>query len=237
MVHYTDSETLIEQLKASTKEDQLFVDCGLIDYSTALDLQMRMQRLRIEDQIPDTILLLEHPPVLTLGIRKEKNRLLTERAILEAQGVQIIQIQRGGGVTAHNPGQLVVYPIVKIPSRRIRVVPYIRFLENLCITLAARYGIEAHRRNRLPGVWVGEKKLASVGVQIIKGVTIHGIAMNITNDLELFSSIIPCGLEGVVMTSMAELSAEVTLQSMQSNKEFVIEQSMGFLSENPRIRS
>ncbi len=236
MVQFKSSEVLIEQLKASPEQVCVFIDCGLIDYHKALELQTDLQRLRIADLIPDTILLLEHPPVLTLGIRKDKNRLLIEKSILEAQGVQIVQIQRGGGVTAHNPGQLVVYPIIKIPARRIRVVPYIRFLESLCITLADHFGIEAHRRNRLPGVWVGELKLASVGVQIIKGVTLHGIAMNITNDLDLFKSIIPCGLEGVEMTSMSSLSKE-DMNNMQSNKEFVVDQCIRFLSENPVIRS
>ena len=235
MIIYQDSKSLIDLLLESKGQDYVCVDLGLIPYVPALELQTELQKLRIEDRIPDTILLLEHPPVLTLGIRKEKNRLLVEEETLKAQGVEIVQINRGGGVTAHNPGQLVVYPIMKIPSRRIRVVPYIRFLEDLCIQLADHYGFEAHRRNRLPGVWVGERKLASVGVQIIKGVTMHGIAMNIANDLGLFRSIVPCGLEGVEMTSMEQQGTR--RDTMDENKQFIEACCIRFLEENPPIRS
>lgn len=231
MVRYSDNNQIISYLKAHPEADLSFCDCGLLPYTQALALQTELRDLRIEGLIPDTILLLEHPPVLTLGIRKDKNRLLVDEETLTDRGVEIVQINRGGGVTAHNPGQLVVYPIVRITERRIRVVPYIRFLESICIEIAQSFKLEAHRRNRLPGVWIGEEKLASVGVQIVKGVTMHGIAMNISNDLSLFDSIIPCGLEGVTMTSMETASGY--RQTMGSCKDQAVDICRRFFAENP----
>ncbi len=195
---------IIETISQQRTSDLICINCGRIPYEEALTLQSSLQRQRMEDTIPDTILILEHPPVITLGIRNEHNKLLEDRDMLHKKGIHVVQIHRGGGSTAHNPGQLVVYPIINLTKRRLRVVPYIRFLEALGIELSAHYGVKAYRRNRYPGVWVGGKKIGSIGVQITKGVTMHGIAFNVSNDLDIFSKIIPCGIEGVRMTSLTE---------------------------------
>lgn len=214
-----DTRTIIEQLKAADKSDVVCIDCGTVPYREALELQSQLQLARIDDAVPDTILIMEHPPVITLGIRKEHNRLLDSMESLRSRGIDVVSIQRGGGSTAHNPGQLIVYPIVNLVSRGLRVVPYVRFLEALCIELLHQYSIDAGRRNRYPGVWIGSKKIASIGVQITRDVTMHGIAMNLDNDLSIFQTIVPCGIDGVEMTSVyRECGIKV---DMPDAKEFV----------------
>lgn len=226
MENGVDIKMIIEELKAADKSGVVCIDCGTVPYREALELQSQLQLARIDDAVPDTVLVLEHPPVITLGVRKEHNRLLDSTESLMSRGIDVVSIQRGGGSTAHNPGQLIVYPIVKLVSRGLRVVPYVRFLEELCIELLHQYGIDAERRNRYPGVWIGSKKIASVGVQITRNVTMHGIAMNLNNDLSIFDAIVPCGIDGVEMTSVYK---ECGIKAdMPGAKEFVIRYSEDF---------
>jgi len=185
-------------------DSQLIIrDCGIAGYGQILSLQLELLAARQADTIPNTILLVEHPPVITLGARKTENKLLADESTLRTKGIELITIGRGGGTTAHNPGQLVIYPIVKLKSLKLDVTEFVRRLEQVGLELLDVLGVIAHRQKGLPGLWVGKDKIASVGVQIKKWVTMHGIAINIQNDLSIFDWIVPCGLEGVKMTSAA----------------------------------
>ncbi|RKY14286.1 MAG: lipoyl(octanoyl) transferase [Planctomycetota bacterium] len=177
-------------------------DCSVMGYTDALDLQMDLCQKRQVDKIDNTVLIVEHPAVITLGARKSENKLLTDEDVIREQGVEIVRVGRGGGTTAHNPGQLVMYPIIKLKSLGLDVNAYIRSLEQIGIELLQSLGVESTRRKGFPGLWIGEKKIASVGVQLKKWVSFHGMAININNDLSIFEHIVPCGLDGVVITSL-----------------------------------
>jgi lipoyl(octanoyl) transferase len=179
-------------------------DCGLIGYSQCLSLQLELLAERQADAVPNTILLVEHPPVITLGARKSENKLLADEDTLKTKGIEIVTIGRGGGTTAHNPGQLVIYPIIKLKTLKLDVPEFVRRVEQLGLELLDSLGVIAHRQKGLPGLWVGREKIASVGIQIKKWVTMHGIAINICNDLSIFDYIVPCGLKDVKMTSAAK---------------------------------
>lgn len=216
-----------DSVGASGNEEPLYIDCGIMSYREMLDLQSRLQSFRISKKIPNTILFVEHPPVITLGARKPINKLLHTEKELLAENIDVVQIKRGGGATAHNPGQLVMYPILLLPSLGLRVALYIRLLEQTGIQLLREMGIPAARKHRYPGIWVEERKIASIGVQLNYETTMHGIALNVTNDLNIFTCIVPCGLDGVEMTSAEkelhrykQLSAETQAEilSMETMK-------------------
>lgn len=169
-----------------------------VDYARALSLQEALVAARIRDEIGDTLLLLEHPHVFTLG------RGADERYVRETiPGVPIYRVSRGGQVTYHGPGQLVGYPILKLAGSRRDVGRYLRDLEQVIIDALAGFGVAAGRRERLTGVWIGARKIASIGVGIRRWVTFHGIALNVAPDLSYFDAIVPCGIEGCEMTSVA----------------------------------
>jgi len=179
-------------------------DLGLRDYSETLELQKSLWQRRRDGGTSDTILIVEHPAVITLGARQSANRLLEEEASLAARGIEVVPIRRGGGATAHNPGQLVFYPVLHLASLGLGVNEYIRELEEIGTQLLAALGVTATRNKGFPGLWVLPKKIASIGVRVSKGVTYHGMAVNICNDLSIFSAMVPCGLDGVEMTSVRE---------------------------------
>ena len=176
-------------------------DCGLAEYRRVLELQGQLQEQRRAGVIGDTVLIVEHPAVITLGARKTANRLLVDAEELARRGIDAVEIRRGGGATAHNPGQLVFYPIVHLQELRLGVNEYVRTLETIGIELLAGLGVESARRKGFPGLWVGERKIASIGVRVSRSVTCHGMAINIQNNLGIFNFMVPCGLAGVVMTS------------------------------------
>lgn len=190
-------------------------DCGVIDYTECLDLQHKLVEQRQQGLIDNTVLIVEHPSVITLGARNDKNRLLADESTLASECIEVVPIRRGGGATAHNPGQLVFYPIIDI--RPIGVSEYVRMLESIGIDLLNFFSVESDRRRGFPGLWIGEKKIASIGVKIQKWVSFHGMAININNDLEIFKNIVPCGLDGVVMTSAAViLGRELDMDSVKA---------------------
>jgi lipoate-protein ligase B len=175
---------------------------GVVDYREALDLQERLRAARQDGGLPDILLTLEHPPVYTRGRRSEPGELPLGEEWYAAQGIEVVDTDRGGKVTYHGPGQLVGYPIVRVDD----VVAYVRALEGALVAALADEGVSArsrpHEGHRFAGVWVGERKIASVGVHLSRGVSKHGFAVNVENDLEPFSWIVPCGLDGVQMTSL-----------------------------------
>jgi len=180
-----------------------FVDCGLQPYAECLAQQQHLVDQRRRELIADTVLLVEHPTVITLGARQSANRLLASEEALQAQGIEVFSIRRGGGTTAHNPGQIVFYPILHLGQMALGINQYVRTLEGIGIDLLASLGIQADRKQGFPGLWVGAKKIASIGVRITRQITFHGMAINIQNDLNVFGHFVPCGLDGVDMTSAA----------------------------------
>ncbi len=190
-------------LIGKTKNRSLRIcDCGLAGYRQVLHQQRQLCQKRHEGKIPNTALIAEHPPVITLGARQNANKLLASRTTLAQKNIDVVEIRRGGGTTAHNPGQLVLYPILNLRDLHLGINEYIRQLEAIGTELLEQLGVHSERRKGFPGLWVGEGKIASIGVRVSKSVTSHGMAINIQNDLSIFDYLIPCGLEGTEMTSV-----------------------------------
>jgi lipoyl(octanoyl) transferase len=180
---------------------------GLVSYDEALALQKQLVEDRKAQTISDQLLLLQHPPVITLGVksRDDRTHVLASPDELSRQGVGLYETGRGGDVTYHGPGQLVGYPIIDLNPDRRDVHRYVRDLEQVLIEVAASFGIEAGRKAGLTGVWVGEDKLAAIGVRIARWVTSHGFALNVGTDLSHFSLIVPCGIRDKGVTSLERL--------------------------------
>ena len=183
---------------------------GTVSYADGLDLQKRLVDQRKSDAIPDQLLLLEHPPVITLGVktRDDRSHIVATPQTLQDEGVEVFASGRGGDVTYHGPGQLVGYPIVDLRPDRCDVHRYVRDLEETLIKAVARFGVTAHRAPGLTGIWVGDKKLAAIGVRIARWITSHGFALNVTTKLDHFNLIVPCGIADKGVTSLAQLTAE-----------------------------
>jgi lipoate-protein ligase B len=191
-------------------------DCGLMRYREALALQLELVEQRQKEKIANTVLILEHKPVVTLGLRESENRLLVSEDVLAERGIDLVSVKRGGGTTAHNPGQVVLYPVVSLRSLKLGVNEYVRKLEAIGIELLSGFGINAGRREGYPGLWLGEKKIGSIGVRVKKWVTFHGMAVNISNDLSIFETIVPCGLQGVRITSVCgETGLDVSMSKVK----------------------
>jgi lipoyl(octanoyl) transferase len=178
---------------------------GLVDYAEGLRLQQERVAQRKAGGIPDTLLLLEHPHVYTLGRNARRENLLASTDELRARGAQVFETDRGGDVTYHGPGQLVGYPIFDLAQHRRDLAWYIRSLEEVFIRVARDFGIEAGCIAGAPGVWVGNEKLVAVGVHVSRWVTSHGFAFNVNTDLRYFEWIVPCGLRDKGVTSLAKL--------------------------------
>ena len=191
------------------------VNAGTVPYRAALAWQNGLHRRRVAGEISDVVLLLEHPHVYTLGRRFSSEHLLMDRDALARRGIEVFEADRGGSITYHGPGQLVGYPIVALadpstapehtPSRGPDAIAYLRALEETLIRAVAPLGLRAHRREGLTGVWVGEEKLASIGVNVSRGVTKHGFALNVAPDLSFFAGMVPCGIAAVRITSLQAL--------------------------------
>jgi len=188
----------------------LFCRLGTVDYAKAHRLQKEMQAKRIAGEITDTVLLLEHPPVLTMGRSAKNQHVLAPPEVLEARGISVHDVGRGGDVTYHGPGQLVVYPIIDLKPDRRDVRKYMWSLEETMIRTCADFGLSATRVEGLNGAWIGERKVGAVGVRISRWVTMHGLALNVNSDLTHFELIVPCGIQDKAVTSVsAELGRTV----------------------------
>jgi len=177
---------------------------GRIEYAAAFALQERLVAARATQQIPDTLLLLEHDPVITLGRGAKHAHVLATRELLAAQGVALHETGRGGDVTYHGPGQLVGYPIVDLNPDRRDVRRYVHNLEEVMIRIAAHYGLDAGRINGLNGTWIEDRKLGAVGVRIQRWITLHGFALNVSTELSAFDLIVPCGIKDKRVTSLQQ---------------------------------
>jgi lipoyl(octanoyl) transferase len=195
----------------------LVVRCGLVPYEEARELQRQLEARRQRDEVPDVLLLLEHPPVYTRGRRSQPEELPMGVEWYEAQGIEVRDTDRGGLVTYHGPGQLVAYPIVHLGAYDDDVHMYVRGLERTMIEALGEYSVSARTIEGLTGVWVGQRKVGSIGLHVSRGVTTHGLAVNVNNDLQPFEWVVPCGIEGVAMTSLSrELGAEQDLDAFAS---------------------
>ena len=182
-------------------ETLIVAELGVVDYDDALAMQTAMLAARIDGGIGDTLLMMEHPHVFTLGRGADEGFIVSN-----TDSVPIRRVSRGGEVTYHGPGQLIGYPILKLEGCDRDVTRYLRNLEAAMIDALAKFGIEAGRREGMTGVWIGARKVASIGVGIRRWTTWHGFALNVSTDLNYFDSIVPCGIEGCRMTSVSEVT-------------------------------
>lgn len=207
-------ETLVQDRSASAPDPGPMVATwlGRIDYAEAHALQKRLVAERADDRIPDQLLLLEHPAVLTLGRHADAGHILATPDTLAARGIAVERVERGGEVTYHGPGQLVAYPIVRLADRGLMIRPLVRALEAALVATCAARGVTAARRDGHPGCWCDPdgpdpRKIGALGLRVERGTTYHGIALNVTVDLRDFELIDACGMPGVRSTSIAaELS-------------------------------
>ncbi len=191
---------------------------GMMRYQDALALQYRVHAHCVAGKLGATVLLVEHPNVLTLGKNAREEFIIAAPERLTALATEVLRVERGGEVTAHMPGQLVVYPIVNLGAGGIGVKCYVELLESSVIATLRHYGILAHTDSINPGVWVGLEKICAIGIRIVKKTTLHGFAINANNSLELFSAIVPCGIKSRGVTSMrAILGREVSIPDLSRN--------------------
>jgi lipoyl(octanoyl) transferase len=183
----------------------LVADLGIMPYAEALELQRAVARDRISGAISeDVLLLVEHPPVVTLGRSSKQKNLISSPDFLKSRGVELFEVERGGDVTFHGPGQLVGYPIIDLKRHKLDLHWYLRQVEEAIIRTLSRYGISGERNTGYTGVWTQGKKIASIGVHARDWVTWHGFALNVVTDLSYFDFIVPCGIQDVEMTSIAK---------------------------------
>ena len=176
---------------------------GRIPYAPAFELQQVVAQLRAENKLADTLLLLEHEPVYTLGRRAPEEEILLDPDALAERGIAVERTDRGGRVTYHGPGQLVGYPIVRLATADL--VGYVRSLERAMIAVASDFGVDAGPIEGLTGIWAGDRKLGAIGIHVSRGITTHGFALNVNTDLSMFNGIVPCGIVDRGVTSLAEI--------------------------------
>lgn len=185
------------------------MDLGVIPYREALALQYDMRARREEGKLEDTILLCEHLPVFTLGKQECSADFLSSKGIIEEAGIDVISVERGGKITYHGPGQLVVYYIVNVKNFSSGVKIFVNQIEEICIQTLKHYDLTPSRKEKYPGIWVGDKKIAAIGLHISKGISMHGMALNIDPKMKHYDHIVPCGIREYGVTSMVrELSRQ-----------------------------
>jgi lipoate-protein ligase B len=181
----------------------LLVWLGRVEYESAWQLQLALARARREGSVPDLLLLLEHPPTFTIGRSGGQQHLLISGDEVAALGARVYEVDRGGDITYHGPGQLVGYPILDLTTRGRDVHRYLRLLEEVVIRAVAELGVVAGRQAPHTGVWIGDEKVAAIGVKVSRGVALHGFALNIAPNLDHFAAIVPCGIRDKGVTSLA----------------------------------
>lgn len=196
-----------------------FIDLGTVAYKTVWDLQKTILEAKKKDNsFPDVVLFLEHQPVFTLGRRGDMENLKVSGCVFKESGIEIIRVERGGDITYHGPGQLVGYPVIHLQRNGLKVVEYVEKLEQAMIQTASRWGIDAGRNALNRGVWVGERKLGSIGIAVKRGISFHGFALNVDLSLQPYKWINPCGLHNVSMTSMAlETGGNIPMEKVRES--------------------
>ncbi|MFW5499481.1 MULTISPECIES: lipoyl(octanoyl) transferase LipB [unclassified Maridesulfovibrio] len=194
-----------------------FIDLGLIAHGEAEKIQLERLKQVMEGTAEDALYLLEHPPVVTLGRQGGLENLLISEEALNAMGAEVVQTARGGNITCHYPGQMVVYPVMRIEKRRGGIKKFFFDMEETAIRTAARFGVEAARSEGRPGVWVGPGKLCSIGIGVKKWITYHGLSFNVSSDMKLFDAITLCGLHGAHPTSLSrEAGKEISTEEVKN---------------------
>jgi len=179
-------------------------DLGTIPYREALALQHDMRAHREKGDIDDTVLLCEHPPVFTLGKQECGSDLLSSRESIEDAGIDIVPVERGGRITYHGPGQLVVYYIVHVQNVSTGVKSFVGQIEEICIETLKRYGLNPSRKEKYPGIWIEDRKIAAIGLHISRGISMHGMALNVDPNMEHYHHIVPCGIQEYGVTSIVK---------------------------------
>jgi len=205
------------------------MDLGRQSYRPVLERQQQMVEQRRAGDIPDTLILVEHDPVYTLGRSADESHVLVPETELEKRGIDLVHIGRGGDVTFHGPGQIVGYPIIDLRSRGKGVLWYVGNLERVIQRVLLDYGIESTTDRRNRGVWVGDEKVAAIGVRIVRQVTMHGFALNVAVDLSYYDAIVPCGIRDKGVTSLDRLAEGVEMEGV---KEKVVERFMDVFGES-----
>jgi lipoyl(octanoyl) transferase len=193
-----------------------YCDLDFIDYKEAWDLQKDVLNLRSDEKINDVLFLLEHPHTYTLGKVADKNNLISSKEYLENNKISVYEIDRGGDITYHGPGQIVGYPIIDLKSWEMDTHKYLRALEEVIIQTCAEYGVQGTRNPKYTGVWIGDRKIAAIGIKVSRWITMHGFAFNINTDLDLFNGIIPCGISDKEVTSLSkEINKDISISEVK----------------------
>lgn len=193
-----------------------YCDLGFIDYKEAWDLQQVIHSKRVSGEVDDILFLLEHPNTYTLGKTAHKENLISSEDYLKQNQISVYDIDRGGDITYHGPGQVVGYPIIDLNNWFKDTHRYLRALEEVIIKTCSEYGLNSDRNPKHTGVWVGDRKIAAIGIKVSRWVTMHGFAFNINTDLKLFNGIIPCGIQDKSVTSLKkELNREISIQEVK----------------------
>ena len=213
---------------ASGRPPLLVRTLGRVRYADGLDLQEALVAERQQQRTVDVLLLLEHEPVFTTGRSAKGENMVTPPDVLRAKGFDVFEAGRGGDVTYHGPGQVVGYPILELPAERRDVHRYVRDLEDVMIRACADFGVTASRVSGMTGVWVGEEKIGSIGVRIARWVTSHGFALNVANDLAPFELVVPCGIQGRGVTSLARAAGhDVSVDAVKRRLAFHVAEVFG----------
>ena len=211
-----------KQMTARGSQPCIHANLGMMDYRSCLELQHRVRELRQKDDVPDCMLIVEHPPVFTIGRSGSRENLLVDETFLNEHRISCIDIERGGDITYHGPGQLVAYPIFKLKGTVYGVADFINELEEVMLKILQESGIRAERNEKNRGVWVGESKIGFVGIAVRGGVTSHGLALNVRTDLEYFSMINPCGLTRTPVISMQRfVTADISMTEVANRLSFI----------------
>ncbi|MCG8616551.1 MAG: lipoyl(octanoyl) transferase LipB [Desulfobacterales bacterium] len=209
-------ERINPHITSGSRRSCEFQDLGLLEYTRALALQQEILASKLADpEVPDRLLFVQHPPVYTLGRRGGRENLVVSEDFLSEKGISIVQTDRGGNITYHGPGQAVLYPVIDLERNRLSVPEFVEGLEEIMKQTCAAFDVPADRDERNHGLWVGNKKIGSVGIALKKGISIHGLALNINPDLAPFTWINPCGLANQAMSSIA-LERALPQQSLES---------------------
>ena len=194
----------------------VYCDLGLINYKEAWDLQKSVHQLRAENRIDDVFFLLEHPHTYTLGKTADKENLVGSEKYLSDNKISVYDIDRGGDITYHGPGQIVGYPIINLTNWQQDTHKYLRALEELIINVCSEYGLNSGRVEKYTGVWIDDRKICAIGIKVSRWITMHGFAFNVNTDLKLFNGIIPCGISDKDVTSLnRELKKELNVSEVK----------------------
>ncbi len=198
------------------RKNLTYCDLGFIDYKDAWDLQKEIFNKRVSGDIDDCFLLLEHPNTYTLGKTAHRENLIGTENYLKENNISVYDIDRGGDITYHGPGQIVGYPIIDLNNWHKDTHKYLRALEEVIIKTCKEYGLNCERNNKHTGVWLKDKKIAAIGIKVSRWITMHGFAFNVNTDLNLFNGIIPCGIQDKSVTSLSnELKSSISLSEVK----------------------